>query len=295
MTAILIDSDLDDHDRRKALFEGSLFVYSPRPSCMALVDFARQLVYEAFGNLDPRLAQYHLAQQEYVSILSNLKPKFINHPTSKRLVRDIIVDLGCDSEQTYLDVPRMRTATSDNYLTAGLAYAFHPHRDTWYSAPMCQINWWMPIFDIESGNSMAFHPRYWHSPVRNGSNEFNYDEYVQTARKDAAKYVAADTRKQPRPSDPIELDPQIRVVPRVGGLLLFSGAQLHSTVPNATGVTRFSIDFRTVHIVDVAERHGAPNIDSKCTGSSLRDFLRASDFERLPADLRAPYEHASPI
>src|SRR2546422_2486545 len=55
----------------------------------------------------------------------------------------------------------MRTATSDNYLTAGLAYAFHPHRDTWYSAPLCQVNWWLPVYEIAPDNAMAFHPRYW--------------------------------------------------------------------------------------------------------------------------------------
>src|SRR2546425_8585889 len=32
-------------------------------------------------------------------------------------------ELGCDLSRTYFDVPRMRTATSDAYLTAGLAYA----------------------------------------------------------------------------------------------------------------------------------------------------------------------------
>ena len=67
---------------------------------------------------------------------------------------------------TYFDGPRMRTATSDGYLTSGIAYAFHPHRDTWYSAPFCQINWWIPIYDIEPVNALAFHPRYWSHPAQ---------------------------------------------------------------------------------------------------------------------------------
>jgi hypothetical protein len=77
----------------------------------------------------------------------------------------------------------------------------------------------------------------------------------------------------------------------VGGLLLFSGAQLHSSVPNTSGKTRFSIDFRTVHGGDVASRIGAPNVDSACTGSSLRNFFRVSDFAKLTEELIRPREN----
>ena len=123
----------------------------------------------------------------------------------------------------------MRTATSDNYLTAGIAYAFHMHRDTWYSAPFCQLNWWMPIYDIEPENAMAFHPRYWNRPVRNGSCEYNYDEWNKTGRKTAALQVKTDTRKQPRPEEPVDPDPQIRVILPVGGTS--SRSRLHRCIP----------------------------------------------------------------
>jgi hypothetical protein len=71
---------------------------------------------------------------------------------------------------------------------------------------------------------------------------------------------------------------------------MFSGNQLHSTVPNTSGRTRFSIDFRTVYLPDVVNRREAPNIDSECTGTTLRDFLRASDLVRMPEDVALAYE-----
>jgi len=295
MTAIFFDYDGNDEARRKLLFRGQLLVYSPRRSSLALVEFARELIREAFGTLEPRDAQHNLPVEEYVAVLSQLKPKFINHPTSKDLVRGILAEIGCNPSNTCFDVPRMRTATSGGYLTSGMGYAFHPHRDTWYSAPTSQINWWMPIYDIEPDSAMAFHTRYWDTPIDNESNEFNYYEYVQTSRKDAAKHVKKDTRKQPRPTAPVELNPQLRVITRAGGMLLFSGAHLHSTVPNTSGRTRFSIDFRTVNIDDVAAKTGAANIDSACTGTALRDFLRASDLSHIPEELVLPYENATDI
>jgi hypothetical protein len=164
------------------------------------------------------------------------------------------------------------------------------HRDTWYSAPFSQLNWWIPIYEIAPENAMAFHPRYWNQPVRNGSSSYNYDEWNRTGRKTAAQHVKTDTRKQPRPEEPLDPDPQIRVIPPVGSILIFSAAQMHSTVPNRSGRTRFSIDFRTIHIDDVVAHRGAPNIDSACTGTTLRDYLRALDLEHLTEELCARYD-----
>jgi hypothetical protein len=92
----------------------------------------------------------------------------------------------------------------------------------------------------------------------------------------------------------MELDPQVRLVPKVGGLILFSGASMHSSVPNTSGYTRFSIDFRTVHFDDVRSKQGAPNLDSECTGTTLRDYLRGTDLSRLPDEVIAPYETEPP-
>ncbi|MEH1992979.1 hypothetical protein [Nostoc sp.] len=278
MSTIYFDSIFSDEIRRKHLYNGQVFVFSPCASAIALCDFARGLVEEAFAPLDPREAQHSLPVEKYVEILTQLKPTFIHHPESKQLIQGILKESGCDLNKTYFDVPRLRTATSDRYLTAGIAYAFHPHRDTWYSAPMCQINWWIPVYDITPENAMAFHPRYWSQPVKNSSRDYNYAQWIKESRKNAAQHIKTDTRKQPHAEETLEMEPQLRLITQVGGMILFSGAQMHSTIPNTSGYTRFSIDFRTVHFDDVIAQKGAPNIDSACTGTSLGDFLRGTDF-----------------
>jgi hypothetical protein len=290
MNTLYFDANISDDQRRRELYDGQLFVYSATPSSRLLIELARRLIREAFKSLDPELTQYDMPVEAYAAILAELKPKFIHHPDAKAHIQGILNEVGCDATRTYFDVPRLRTATSDDYLTSGIAYAFHPHRDTWYSAPLCQINWWIPVFEIESGRSMAFHTRYWSQAVRNGSRAYNYAEWNRTSRFQAAQHTKADTRVQPKPEEPMELDPQIRVITPVGGILLFSAAQMHSTVPNTTGRTRFSIDFRTVHLDDVAAFRGAPNVDSECTGTTMNDYLRASDLSHIPAELVAQYE-----
>ncbi|MDZ8064232.1 MAG: hypothetical protein RMY64_01130 [Nostoc sp. DedQUE08] len=278
MSTIYFDSIFSDEIRRKHLYDGQVFVFSPCASAIALCDFARGMVEEAFAPLDPRDAQHSLPVEKYVEILAQLKPAFIHHPESKQLIQGILKESGCDLNKTYFDVPRLRTATSDRYLTAGIAYAFHPHRDTWYSAPQCQINWWIPVYDITPENAMAFHPRYWSQPVKNTSRDYDYGQWTKESRKNAAQHIKTDTRKQPHAEETLEMEPQLRLITQVGGMILFSGAQMHSTIPNTSGYTRFSIDFRTVHFDDVIAQKGAPNIDSACTGTSLGDFLRGTDF-----------------
>jgi hypothetical protein len=295
MNSVFVDATATDQGRRERLYAGQLFLYSPRPSTVAFCEFARDMIRQAFHPLEPEEAQHRMPVEEYAALLARLKPQFINHPESKRQLQRILVELGCDPQKTYFDVPRMRTATSNGYLTTGIAYAWHPHRDTWYSAPFCQINWWLPIYDIEPANAMAFHPRYWSQPVKNGSRDYDYARWNRESRHVAAQHIKSDTRKQPRPEEPIELDPQVRVICPAGGIIVFSGAQLHSTVPNTSGRTRFSIDFRTVHLDDVLADRGAPNVDSACTGTTMGDYPRGTDFIHLPAELIARYEDATAL
>jgi hypothetical protein len=290
MTTVLSNSPVSDDVRRGGLYAGNVYVYSATPASRRLVEFARELIEEAFGDRDPRTAQHDMPVEEFAALLADLKPRFIHHPRCKELLPEVVASLGCDLGGTYFDVPRLRTSTSDSYLTSGISYAFHPHRDCWYSAPFNQINWWIPVYEVVPENVMAFHPEYFSAAVKNGSRRYDYAEWNRTSRVEAAKHVHKDTRDQPKPEEPVRLDPQVRVVPEPGGIMLFSGAQLHSTVPNTSGRTRFSIDFRTVSIDDVRARRAAVNVDAECTGTTLRDFVRCSDLAPMPEELALAYE-----
>jgi hypothetical protein len=286
---IFVDSGLSDANRRQELYRGTVFIHSPSVSSLNLCRLAQDLIEEAFQGLNPLRLHESLAPERTAEVLGVLKPKFIHHPKAKIYIREMLAELGCDPENTYFDVPRMRTAFPGDYLKSGIAYAFHPHRDTWYSAPFCQINWWMPIYELNSENCMALHPKYWGQPVRNGSNQYNYYKWNLESRHNAAQHVKSDTRIQPHAEEPIELEPQVRLVCNVGGSYMFSAAQMHSTVPNTSNVTRYSIDFRTVHLDDVLQQRGALNIDSACTGTTIGDYQRASDLSHLPSEAIALY------
>ncbi len=289
MTNIYFDAQISDDARRQALYEGDIFVYSPILQTQKLCDLARAMIEDAFAPNDPRQIHEKLGMEDAAAILSKLKPNFIHHPDCKRLLPDIIAVLGGDLTKIYFDVPRMRSAYPTHYLTSGIAYAFHPHRDTWYSAPMCQINWWIPIYDIVPTNCLSFHPKYFSESVRNNSESYNYYKWNMRNRAEASKHVRSDTREQPKLQQEIERQ-EIRITCPSGGLILFSGSHLHETVPNTSGIARYSIDFRTVHLDEVVPGTGACNLDSRCTGTTMRDYRRCTDLAGLPDELISPYD-----
>ena len=76
-------------------------------------------------------------------------------------------------------------------------------------------------------------------------------------------------------------DQELILLPAPGEVLLFSGAQLHASIPNTSGRARFSVDFRTVDVPDLMAGRGAPLVDVHCTGTAIRDFINVADERRF--------------
>jgi hypothetical protein len=282
MVAIYVDHPLPDDARRRLLFDGALLLNSRSKATVALSEYAGSMIGEAFSPHAPETAQNDIPVQEFVERVAPLKKAFTNAQRTKELIRDVLIDAGCDLADTYFDVPRLRVVPHGGYLSAGVSYAYKPHRDTWYAAPLAQINWWMPIYAVTPQRAMSFFPEYWDKSVRNSSCDFDYEEWCTVGRPGAVSQVTIDTRKHPLPLEEVSAASDLRIGGMPGDMIRFSGSHLHSTFPNVSGVTRFSADFRTVSLQDLRTRTGAPNVDSSATGSTLRDFISAKDFTPIP-------------
>ena len=67
---------------------------------------------EVFTPHEPCEAQHRIPVGQFGKILTDLKPRFIHHPECKRLLPELLRELGCDLDKTYFEVPRLRTSTS---------------------------------------------------------------------------------------------------------------------------------------------------------------------------------------
>ena len=280
---------MSDDERRRRLYSGDLVMYTPRATSQALCNHAWQLIAEAFDPIDPAKAQFDLPVEKFVEIIAPLKTRFTHHPRSKELLTNLLEDAGCDIEATYFDVPKLRIVSSDGYLTSGVGYAYKSHRDMWYACPPSQINWWLPISEITERCALVLHPKYFDRPVKNNSADFDAYQWNAEGRKSAAQYINSDPRPHPHLQEQLDLDREV-LVGRPGSMILFSGQHLHGTIPNDSGHTRFSIDFRTVHRSEIDAHTGATLIDNGSTGTTLRDFLCAKGYERLPESTIETYE-----
>jgi hypothetical protein len=111
--------------------------------------------------------------------------------------------------------------------------------------------------------------------VPNTSDGFDY--YANNAQRlNTAKSVGKEAQSRP---GAIDHAPHLEVVPipAPGQVLLFSGAQLHKSIPNTSGLARYSVDFRTVDTRDLQAARGAPLADVYCTGTAVRDFVSVKD------------------
>ena len=291
MVNVHINPSFDDEARRQRLFAGDVVVYTDVPEVAAFAKFTRGLISDVFAPLEPTEVHQARSPEELADTLIEFKPRFIHHPQSVQHVSHVVSALGVDAATSYADFPKLRTAFPQGGLSTGIAYAFQAHRDTWYGAPGQQINWWMPVWPVAENNTMEFYPRWFGRAIENNSGDYNY--YEANAWRGRIKDFSGgkDTRVHPAPSMPLDDDePNLCLVVPVGGVMLFSGDQLHATIPNTSEFTRYSIDFRTANETDVRSRRGAPCADVACTGTALRDFRRLTDQETFAEAEVAMYD-----
>jgi ectoine hydroxylase-related dioxygenase (phytanoyl-CoA dioxygenase family) len=268
---------------RQALYEGNLVILTDLTPVAELVDYARDELTRLFEPYDPQEAHEHFDKNEMAAMLGSWKPKFIHSSRSKQLVCEIIRAAGLSADDTYYDVPKPRTSFPVGHLTTGIAYAFPWHRDVWYSAPSQQINWWLPIFPVRDDNAMSFDLPSFDRPVPNTSDTFDYYEN-NIARKTTAAQVTEERQARPAAPDHHPAN-HLPVLPAPGAVLLFSGAHLHTSIPNTSQRSRYSVDFRTVDVTDLRSGRGAPVVDARCSGTAVRDFHRVADEQPLDEGL----------
>ena len=53
MITIYLNQDVDEPARRESIYSGDFHLITGNPASLAMVDFARELIADAFGDLDP--------------------------------------------------------------------------------------------------------------------------------------------------------------------------------------------------------------------------------------------------
>lgn len=267
---------------KESIYSGAIFLETQLQSAKQLCEFAQQSIAHVLGaETDPRLIHTLMPVKEFISTVGRLKGHFTNSQEVKEIIRAFVVELGENPADYLFDVPRMRVVPHYDYLHAGVSYAYKPHRDTWYGSVQCQLNTWMPVHGVTPDQTMMINPAYFSTPVVNSSADWRLGDWIDNQRWQASANVTEETRVHPVPLEEVSATQELRIAPNAGEMMIFSGAHLHGTVPNRSGQTRFSVDFRLMHLEDLKAGRGAINVDSGCADpeAGFKDYFHADNFE----------------
>ncbi len=271
MNAVRAEAPSENLHLRQAVYRGQIFRLASVSASRELVATVVSLVEDALG-ADCRRAQFQISRAELLDHVAALKKKVYEQPAIRETVKRIISEKGFDVGHLAFDPPRFRGVIHGGHEHVKAGPAYSAHRDTWYGNPQAQINWWIPLHDLSEGETFLFYPEAFDAPMTNTSSQFHYDEWIVKVGF-GRSYCGNDALYPTVPdAELVSLKP-LGFSCRAGDIIMFSGSHLHRTKENSSGLTRFSMDFRTVDLDDDARGIGAPNVDNGSRGSALKDYV----------------------
>ena len=159
---------------RQAIYSGNIFRLPASQNSLSLVERVLELIDQQLGK---SYHQVHLRMpnEAFFKELSLLRQNLAKDETLSRLLAEIVSEAGFDRANTSFDALRLRAVVPFDYESPNAVKAYSLHRDTWFGNSQSQINWWLPLQDIDHNNSFAFYPDYFSKAVVNDSHLFDYD------------------------------------------------------------------------------------------------------------------------
>ncbi len=262
---------------RTAVYNGDVFLAASTDAAQRPVAAAGAGRAEALDCApdEVRDVPQRISNEELFERIGAFRKALYLEPRFHDAIRDVIATYGFEPSRIAFDPLRLRVVRHKGHEIPLAAPVYHPHRDTWYSHPASLIAWWIPLDDLAEHETFVFYPDKFAASVDNDSEVFDYDDWVRDGweLKIGWQKLGAEAR-YPRAAPGVDGGRAGGFACRAGENLVFSGAQFHATLPQATGRTRYSLDFRIVDLDDLAAGLGAPNVDNRSRGSALRDYVR---------------------
>lgn len=279
MTAVATEPcDRLDRAARERLFSGAILVFRGAPAVAALVELVRQRILEAMAPHDPPHVQNALDRAGLTRRCEALTERVEADREIAAALDAALASLGADPDRTFRDRMRLRIQVSGGDLDGRRPMTLPPHRDTWGSNVMAQVNWWAPLFAIDERRTVAFWPDLFDRAVANTSGDWDYDALIASRRRGETDYPLL-----PRCMTSDDLGPARPAVIDVGDLMAFSGAHLHAGTVNGSGLVRYSLEVRSVDRDDLRSGRGARNVDGGAPRTPLHWFRRLADGTILDA------------
>ena len=249
----------NDQDRANAIFSGSVLVYRSMPAMHDLVECLREITLREIALSDPCSAESVLKSTEFRH-RAGCAQRFVRESDDvARLFKKVLLEAGADVSALFYDHFKLRFQPSYKASKSRYMRDLPAHRDTWGSNIHEQINWWAPVWPVAHDRTIGIFPALWNTPVPNLSSEWSYQELIKHIKKEDNKNC--DYPMLPKCVTPPPLNEAVPVIIEPGDIMAFSGAHLHCSIPNRTGLARISTETRTVSAHDLTYSRSAKNVD----------------------------------
>jgi hypothetical protein len=263
-------------ETRRALYSGTIFHLPANSTTHQLVVDAWASIIEELGE-NPREAQFRMSEGQFFERIGRLRKAIYTGPHFHALIAQVLRCRGFDPARVACDPARLRVISHKGYENPAAAPIYYAHRDTWYAHSQSEITWWVPLHDVNPEETFVFYPDWFDRPVPNNSEAFDHETWTKhgsALRIGWQNPQHGRTHIYPGQVGVMETGREIGFAASAGDLVLFSGSHFHQTRKNATGRTRFSLDFRTVDREDHLAGVGAVNADNRSTGCSMIDYVQ---------------------
>ncbi len=252
-----------DAERAMEVFAGSILIYRSVPAMHDLIRHLRKHTSDIMAPYDPPGAESALGAKEFLSRAMSARKIVSNDPETGCRYRALFEELGTDIRFLYWDHLKLRFQPSNPKSRSRYIQNLPPHRDTWGSNIHAQINWWAPVWSVTTDRTIAIFPTFWNRPIENTSSDWSYHKFRKFFQKNRqTKYPML-----PQCASTPSLTHAVPIVIEPGDIMAFSGAHLHASTKNRSGVVRISTETRTVSMLDLDARRAAPNIDCETVDS----------------------------
>ena len=270
-------SSQNDKDRANAVFSGAVLIYRALPAMYELVDCLREITRQELSLNDPCLAESELESAAFLHRARRVRQVVRESDDVARLYKAVLLETGVDVSAIFYDHFKLRFQPSNDISRTRYMRDLPVHRDTWGSNIHAQINWWAPVWPVRADRTIGMFPALWNVPVSNTSAAWSYGEFTQHLKADK------DTNYPmlPHCADPPLLSEAVPIVIAPGDIMAFSGAHLHCSIPNRSGVARISTETRTVSARDLRHSRSAKNVDCDASVSQFHWFRHVETGESL--------------
>jgi len=259
------------------IFAGRIVFFGDLAPVKALVSETRAILDDAFAGAFPPTAMSEMGHDAFRKTMRTAQKQFAKSSVISRHWHDALIAAGADPETTYRDRLVLRSAPPHETAN-GPGYGLLPaHRDSWGSGLDCQINWWLPIYDVTAERTMAVFPHAWDRKIVNDSAGWD----PRRARSEAGYPELPTAREQ------LDWNEALPLVVSTGTLMAFSATHLHATILNTSDQARISSETRTVDRQHLVAGRGAPNVDRGPVEQGTAWFHRVRDGVSLSDDLEA--------